>query len=48
MRQPQIQNASLPRRWDRNDELPNGRRLALDWLGEMRSALERYGLDVAR
>ncbi len=35
-------------RWDRDDELPNGRRLALDWLGEMRSALERYGLDVAR
>jgi len=35
-------------RWDRDDELPNGRRLALDWLGGMRSALERYGLDVAR
>ena len=35
-------------RWDRNDELPNGRRLALDWVSEMRSALERYGLDVAR
>jgi len=35
-------------RWDRDDELPNGRRLALDWLSEMRSALERYGLDVAR
>jgi hypothetical protein len=35
-------------RWDRDDELPNGRRLALDWLGEMRSALERYELDVAR
>jgi len=35
-------------RWDRDDELPNGRRLALDWLGEMRFALERYGLDVAR
>ena len=35
-------------RWDRDDELPNGRRLALDWLGEMRSALARYGLDVAR
>ena len=34
-------------RWDRDDELPNGRRLALDWFGEMRSALERYGLDVA-
>jgi thiamine kinase-like enzyme len=35
-------------RWDRDDEFPNGRRLALDWLSEMRSALERYGLDVAR
>lgn len=35
-------------RWERDDELPNGRRLALDWVSEMRSALERYGLDVAR
>jgi phosphotransferase family enzyme len=35
-------------RWDRDDEFPNGRRLALDLLSDMRSALERYGLDVAR
>jgi len=35
-------------RWDRDDELPNGRRQALDFLSDMRSALERYGLDVAR
>jgi hypothetical protein len=35
-------------RWDRDDKLPNGRRLAVDWLNELRSALERYGLDVAR
>jgi len=35
-------------RWDRDDKLPNGRRLAADWLNELRSALERYGLDVAR
>jgi hypothetical protein len=35
-------------RLDRNDKLPNGRRLAVDWFIELRSALERYGLDVAR
>jgi hypothetical protein len=34
-------------RWDRDDELPNGRRLARDWLGEMRAALECCRLDVA-
>jgi hypothetical protein len=28
-------------RWDRYDELPNGRRLALAWLKELRAALER-------
>ena len=28
-------------RWDRDDKLPNGRRLALDWLNELRSALEQ-------
>ncbi len=33
-------------RWDRDDELPNGRRLGLTWLNEMRAALERYGLDT--
>jgi hypothetical protein len=30
-------------RWDRDDDLPNGRRLALAWLKELRSALEELG-----
>ena len=34
-------------RWNRDDDLPNGRRLGLSWLNEMRAALERYGLDMA-
>ena len=34
------------RRWDRDDQLPNGRQLGTEWLGEMRAALDRYGLDV--
>jgi Ser/Thr protein kinase RdoA (MazF antagonist) len=34
-------------RWDRDDDLPNGRRLGRIWLNEMRAALERYGLDMA-
>jgi Ser/Thr protein kinase RdoA (MazF antagonist) len=34
-------------RWDRHDDLPDGRRLGLMWLNEMRAALERYGLDTA-
>ena len=34
-------------RWDRDDDLPNGRHLGLTWLNEMRAALERYGLDMA-
>jgi hypothetical protein len=34
-------------RWDRDDDLPNGRQLGLTWLNEMRVALERYGLDMA-
>jgi len=33
-------------RWDRDDLLPNGRRLGLTWLNEMRAALEHYGLDT--
>ena len=33
-------------RWDRDDQLPNGRQLGTEWLGEMRAALDRYGLDV--
>jgi hypothetical protein len=33
-------------RWDRDDDLPNGRRLGQTWLNEMRAALERYRLDT--
>ncbi len=33
-------------RWDRDDQLPNGRQLGTEWLGQMRAALDRYGLDV--
>jgi len=33
-------------RWNRDDDLPNGRQLGLTWLNEMRAALERYGLDM--
>jgi len=32
-------------RWDRDDRLPNGRQLATEWLSQMRTALDRYGLD---
>jgi hypothetical protein len=35
-------------RWDRDDQLPNGRRAAVELLSEMRTALERYGRDSAR
>ena len=34
------------RRWNRDDQLPNGRQLGTEWLGQMRAALDRYGLDV--
>jgi Ser/Thr protein kinase RdoA (MazF antagonist) len=34
-------------RWHRDDDLPNGRRLGLTWLNELRAALERHGLDMA-
>ena len=30
-------------RWDRGDQLPNGRRLAAQWLGRIRAALDRDG-----
>jgi thiamine kinase-like enzyme len=33
-------------RWDRGDQLPNGRRLAAEWLGQIRAALDRKGLDA--
>ena len=35
-------------RWDRDDQYPNGRRVAAVLLSAMRAALERYGLDTAR
>ncbi|MFI0730853.1 phosphotransferase enzyme family protein [Streptomyces sp. NPDC021225] len=33
-------------RWDRDDEFPNGRRLGTEWLGQIRAALDRNGLDA--
>jgi len=30
-------------RWDRHDQLPNGRRLGTEWLSQMRAALDRDG-----
>ncbi|MEU3615303.1 aminoglycoside phosphotransferase family protein [Streptomyces sp. NPDC006872] len=33
-------------RWDRDDQLPNGRRLGAEWLGQIRAALGHNGLDV--
>lgn len=33
-------------RWDRDDQLPNGRQLGTEWLSQIRTALDRYGLDV--
>ena len=30
-------------RWDRDDQLPNGRRLGMEWLSQMRAALDRDG-----
>ena len=30
-------------RWDREDQLPNGRRLGTEWLSQMRAALDRDG-----
>ena len=35
-------------RWDRRDELPDGRQLRTEWLGQIRAALDRYRLDVRR
>ncbi|MFI7013680.1 phosphotransferase enzyme family protein [Streptomyces sp. NPDC050164] len=32
-------------RWDRDDQLPNGRRLGTEWLSQIRAALDRDGLD---
>jgi Ser/Thr protein kinase RdoA (MazF antagonist) len=33
-------------RWDRDDQLPNGRQLATEWLSQIRSALDRDPLDT--
>jgi hypothetical protein len=33
-------------RWDRDDQLPNGRRLGTEWLSRIRAALDRNGLDT--
>jgi Ser/Thr protein kinase RdoA (MazF antagonist) len=33
-------------RWDRGDQLPNGRQLGTEWLSQIRTALERNGLDT--
>jgi hypothetical protein len=35
-------------RWDRGDQLPNGRRLGAEWLSQIRAALDRKGLDTYR
>ena len=34
-------------RWDRDDQLPNGRQLGTEWLSQIRAALDRYGGDRA-
>ncbi|TCN44524.1 thiamine kinase-like enzyme [Kribbella orskensis] len=33
-------------RWDRGDQLPNGRQLGTEWLGQMRAALGRKAPDI--
>jgi hypothetical protein len=33
-------------RWDRRDQFPDGRRMGVEFLSELRAALDRYGLDV--
>jgi thiamine kinase-like enzyme len=33
-------------RWDRGDQLPNGRQLGTEWLSQIRAALDRDGLDT--
>ncbi|MGW1786287.1 phosphotransferase enzyme family protein [Streptomyces sp. NPDC002143] len=33
-------------RWDRDDQLPNGRRLGAEWLSQIRAALGHNGLDA--
>jgi thiamine kinase-like enzyme len=33
-------------RWDRDDRFPNGRRMGIEMLSQLRAALDRYGLDA--
>jgi hypothetical protein len=33
-------------RWDRGDQFPNGRQLGIQWLSQLRAALDRQGLDT--
>jgi len=33
-------------RWDRGDQLPNGRQLGMEWLSRIRAGLDRDGLDT--
>ncbi|HEY7022391.1 MAG TPA: phosphotransferase [Ktedonobacterales bacterium] len=33
-------------RWDRDDQLPNGRRLGTEWLSQLRAALDRKDLHI--
>jgi hypothetical protein len=33
-------------RWDRDDQLPNGRQLGTEWLGQIRAALGRKAPDI--
>ena len=35
-------------RWDRDDQLPNGRQRGIEWLGQIRAALDGHGTDVLR
>jgi thiamine kinase-like enzyme len=35
-------------RWDRDDQLPNGRQRGREWLSQIRAALDRCGLDTPR
>jgi hypothetical protein len=35
-------------RWDRGDQLPNGRLLGTEWLGQIRAALGREGPDPSQ
>jgi thiamine kinase-like enzyme len=35
-------------RWDREDQFPDGRRLAHQWLDRLRATVDRAGLDIGR